>query len=79
VVIPNHGFDLKAGFKGYDDVFGTGPRNGMHSFDNASLYIDDPEASIEDADLFDIAPTILDLMDVDYQRSEFDGGCLLSR
>jgi predicted AlkP superfamily phosphohydrolase/phosphomutase len=79
VVIPNHGFDLKAGFKGHDDVFGTGPRNGMHSFDNASLYIDDPSASIEDADLFDIAPTILDLMEVEYQRSEFDGGCLISR
>ncbi|SEO42009.1 Predicted phosphohydrolase or phosphomutase, AlkP superfamily [Halogranum amylolyticum] len=79
VVIPNHGFDLKAGFKGHDDVFGTGPRNGMHSFDNASLYVDDPEASIEDADLFDIAPTVLDLMEVEYQRSEFDGGCLLSR
>ncbi|EJN60630.1 Predicted phosphohydrolase or phosphomutase, AlkP superfamily [Halogranum rubrum] len=79
VVIPNHGFDLKAGFKGHEEVFGTGPRNGMHSFDNASLYIDDPGASIEDADLFDIAPTILDLMEVEYQRSEFDGGCLLSR
>jgi predicted AlkP superfamily phosphohydrolase/phosphomutase len=79
VVIPNHGFDLKAGFKGHDDVFGTGPRNGMHSFDNASLYVDDAGANIEDVDLFDIAPTILDLMEVEYQRSEFDGGSLLSR
>ncbi|WP_435335293.1 alkaline phosphatase family protein [Haloarchaeobius sp. TZWWS8] len=77
VVIPNHGFDLKAGFKGHENVFGKGPRNGMHSFDNASLFIDDPEAKISDADLFDIAPTILDLLELDYQRTEFDGGSLV--
>jgi uncharacterized sulfatase len=76
VVIPNHGFDLKAGFKGSEDVFGTGPRNGMHSFDNASLFIDDADARISDADLFDITPTILDLMDIDFDRTEFDGSSL---
>ncbi|MFC6862208.1 alkaline phosphatase family protein [Halomicroarcula sp. GCM10025817] len=77
VVIPNHGFDLKAGFKGSEDVFGVGPRNGMHSFDNASLLVDDPEVRIEDADLFDIAPTILDLLDHDYDRTSFDGSSLV--
>jgi uncharacterized sulfatase len=76
VVVPNHGFDLKAGFKGSEDVFGTGPRNGMHSFDNASLFIDDADARISDADLFDITPTILDLMDIDFDRTEFDGSSL---
>ncbi|WP_435062955.1 alkaline phosphatase family protein [Halobaculum sp. EA56] len=77
-VIPNHGFDLKAKFKPHDDgVFSTGPRNGMHSFENATLFIDDPDATIGDADLLDIAPTILDLMDVEYARADFDGGCLL--
>jgi predicted AlkP superfamily phosphohydrolase/phosphomutase len=75
-VVPNHGFDLKSGFKGHDEVFDTGPRNGMHSFDNASLLIDDPEAPVTDADLFDIGPTVLDLMDVDYDRPEFDGRSL---
>jgi predicted AlkP superfamily phosphohydrolase/phosphomutase len=77
VAIPNHGFDLKAGFGGDSDVFGTGPRNGMHSFDNASLYIDDPEADIEDADLYDIAPTILSLLEMDYNRGNFDGATLV--
>jgi predicted AlkP superfamily phosphohydrolase/phosphomutase len=77
VAIPNHGFDLKSGFKGYDEVFGIGPRNGMHSFDNATLLVDDPDVSIKDADLFDIAPTILDLMEVDYTRTDFDGASLL--
>ncbi len=77
VVVPNHGFDLKAGFKGHDEVFDTGPRNGMHSFDNATLFVDDPGASIGDADLYDVAPTILDLMDVEYDRASFDGASLV--
>ncbi|MFB6301445.1 MAG: alkaline phosphatase family protein [Haloferacaceae archaeon] len=77
VAIPNDGFDLKAGFKGHDGTFGVGPRNGMHTFSNASLLIDEPGASIDDADLYDIAPTILDLMEVDYPRTEFDGASLL--
>jgi predicted AlkP superfamily phosphohydrolase/phosphomutase len=77
VVIPTHGFDLKAGFKPGGEVFDTGPRNGMHSFDNATLLIDDPEAAIGDADLYDIAPTILDLLDVEFGRADFDGASLL--
>ena len=77
VVVPNHGFDLKSGFKDKESVFSQGPRNGMHSFDNASLIVDDPDVVIEDADLFDIAPTILDLMELDYTRTEFDGGSLV--
>jgi len=77
VVVPNHGFDLKAGFKGHDDVFGMGPRNGMHSFDNACLFVDDPGAKVQDTDLFDVAPTILELMEVDYNRTDFDGASLV--
>jgi predicted AlkP superfamily phosphohydrolase/phosphomutase len=78
VVVPNHGFDLKAGFKGSDAVFDTGPRNGMHSFDDACLYVDDPDVGIRDADLYDIAPTILKLLEIDYDRTEFDGASLLA-
>jgi predicted AlkP superfamily phosphohydrolase/phosphomutase len=77
VAIPNHGFDLKSGFKGGSDVFGTGPRNGMHSFDNATLLVDDPEADIEDVDLFDITPTLLDLLDIEFSRTEFDGASIV--
>ncbi|NHN47440.1 nucleotide pyrophosphatase [Halostella sp. JP-L12] len=76
-VVPNYGFDLKAGFKGHESVFDTGPRNGMHSFDNATLFVDDPEANISEVDLFDLTPTILDLMDIDYERGEFDGASLI--
>ena len=77
VAIPRNGFDFKAGFSGQHEVFDTGPRNGMHSFDDAALYIDHPEASIGEADLLDIAPTILDLMDVEYKRGDFDGASLV--
>jgi len=76
-VVPNYGFDLKAGFKGHDSVFDTGPRNGMHSFDNATLFVDDPGTTISEVDLFDLTPTILDLMDIDYERGEFDGASIV--
>ncbi|QPV65004.1 alkaline phosphatase family protein [Halosimplex litoreum] len=77
-IVPNHGFDLKAGFKGRKNPFVEfAARNGMHSFDNATLLIDDEEARVSDVDLFDIAPTILDLMGVDYERGEFDGTSLV--
>ncbi|MFO7925782.1 MAG: alkaline phosphatase family protein [Halobacteriota archaeon] len=77
VVIPNDGFDLKAGFRGSGEVFGIGPRNGMHSFENACLFIDDKSAKVENADLYDIAPTILELLDVDTDRGDFDGASLV--
>jgi len=77
VVVPNHGFDLKSGFKGGDAVFDVGPRNGMHSFDNACLFVDDDSARIADADLYDIAPTLLDLLEVEVDRGEFDGASLV--
>ncbi|MFB6117044.1 alkaline phosphatase family protein [Halosegnis sp.] len=76
-IIPTHGYDLKAGFKGHDEVFDTGPRNGMHSFENACLFVDDDRARVDDVDLFDIAPTLLDLLDVDADRGEFDGASLV--
>lgn len=76
VVIPKSGFDLKAGFRSGDEVFDLGPRNGMHNFDDACLFVDDTDTVIEDVDLYDIAPTILDLMDVNFDRTEFDGRSL---
>ncbi|ELZ07762.1 type I phosphodiesterase/nucleotide pyrophosphatase [Halovivax asiaticus JCM 14624] len=77
VAIPANGFDLKSGFADEGPVFDTGPRNGMHSFDDTSLYIDDPDVEIDDADLFDIAPTILEYMDIEYRRGDFDGASLV--
>ena len=79
VAIPNEGFDLKSKFQPHDDgVFYEGPRNGMHSFENATLIVDDPDASVpEGTDLYDVAPTILDLLEMDYSASAFDGQSLV--
>ena len=77
VAIPNAGFDLKAGFSGGDAVFDTGPRNGMHSFSDACLFVDDPTASVENVDLFDVAPTLLSLMEIEYDGGAFDGRSLV--
>ena len=72
-VIPHEGFDLKAGFGDDKAVFTEGPRSGMHRFDNASLFVDDPDADLTDVDLLDIAPTILSLMELEYDPAAFDG------
>ena len=77
VAIPTHGFDMKSGFGTGKSVFTTGPRNGMHTFENATLFIDDPEATIEGTDLYDVAPTIMSLLDIEYKRNEFDGVSLV--
>ncbi len=78
VVIPNDGFDLKAGFRPHDHVFSAdGPRTGMHTFDDAALFVDHPDATVEDADLLDVAPTLLTLLDVEYGRTVFDGASLI--
>ena len=77
VVIPADGFDLKAGFGGAEAVFTEGPRNGMHKFENSLLYATDPDLDLSDANLFDVAPTVLDLMGVDTD-ADFDGESLVA-
>jgi len=78
VVVPHEGFDLKAGFRPHDGVFSAdGPRTGMHTFEDAALFVDHPDAVVEDADLLDVAPTLLTLLDVEYGRTTFDGASLI--
>ena len=77
VIIPADGYDLKSGFETKDSVFTTGPRNGMHKFENATLF-SDAELKIDDTDLFDITPTILDLLDIEYAPDEFDGESIVA-
>ncbi|EMA63039.1 alkaline phosphatase family protein [Halorubrum lipolyticum] len=77
VVIPADGFDLKSGFGGKEAVFTEGPRNGMHKFENSLLYSTDPDLDVAGSNLFDVTPTILDLMDVDHD-GDFDGDSLLN-
>jgi len=76
VVIPADGFDLKSGFSGKEAVFTEGPRNGMHKFENSLLYSTDADLDVEGSNLFDVTPTILDLMGVEAD-ADFDGESLL--
>ena len=78
VIIPADGYDLKAGFTDKDEVFATGPRNGMHKFENACLFSTSPDLDLTDVDLLDVVPTILDLMDVDANTDRLDGESLLA-
>ncbi|MEZ3168492.1 alkaline phosphatase family protein [Halorubrum ejinorense] len=78
VVIPADGYDLKAGFTDKDEVFATGPRNGMHKFENACLFSTSADLDLTDVDLLDIAPTILDLMDIDADTERLDGTSLVA-
>jgi predicted AlkP superfamily phosphohydrolase/phosphomutase len=78
VIIPADGYDLKAGFTDKDAVFSTGPRNGMHKFENACLFSTKSDLDLTDVDLLDITPTILDLMDIDVDADRLDGGSLLA-
>jgi len=71
VAIPTRGHDLKAGFDPSDDVFSKGARNGMHTFDDASLLVEGADIETDDVDITDVAPTVLDLLDID--DGEMDG------
>ena len=78
VIIPADGYDLKAGFTDKDEMFATGPRNGMHKFENACLFSTSSDLDLTDVDLLDIVPTILELMDVDVDTNRLDGASLLA-
>lgn len=78
VAIPNDGYDLKAGFRPVDDAFDdSGHRTGMHTFDDAALFVDERGVATDDADLLDIAPTLLDLLNIEFERTAYDGASLL--
>ena len=76
VALPSDGFDLKAGFSDRNGIFDKGARNGMHTFGDATLVTDAPSVSLEDVNLFDITPTILDMLEVDHDPASFEGRSL---
>ncbi len=76
VIIPNDGYDLKSSFETKESVFTEGPRNGMHTFDNACLF-STTELETTDVDLYDLAPTILELLDIEVSAPQFDGRSLV--
>jgi len=64
VAVPEPGYDLVANFTGPGPTFGDTPRTGMHTTTDVPLAIDDPAVDLTDATPFDLAPTVLDLLEV---------------
>ncbi len=64
LVIDSHwGYDMK-GFHGRDSLTGKGPINGMHTFEDAMLYIRGENVTAEQRSVVDILPTVMGLMDL---------------
>ncbi|MDY7081431.1 MAG: nucleotide pyrophosphatase, partial [Halobacteria archaeon] len=61
------------------DVFKKGARNGMHTFEDATLIVEGHDVGSgqnDDIDIMDVAPTVLDLLEVDVPE-EMDGESLV--
>jgi predicted AlkP superfamily phosphohydrolase/phosphomutase len=71
VVNPVNGFDVKGAF-GKRALTGKGPIVGMHTYDDAMLFVKGQTLEAEGASVKDVAPTILKLMEIE-QPSDMDG------
>jgi predicted AlkP superfamily phosphohydrolase/phosphomutase len=71
IINPVNGYDPKGAF-GKKALSGKGPIVGMHTYDDAFLYIRGHELQAEVASVTDVAPTILKIMDNEIP-GDFDG------
>jgi predicted AlkP superfamily phosphohydrolase/phosphomutase len=78
VAIPNDGFDLKSGFGESEEIFDVDVRNGMHSFDNTTFVSNSNNIEfLDNTNILDIMPTMLDMMDISYNNENLDGRSLI--
>jgi len=75
VAVPEDGYDLKGNLD-QERLTRKGPLVGMHTFDDAALYVRGREISKEDIRITDLMPTILTLMGVPVPE-DVDGSALL--
>jgi predicted AlkP superfamily phosphohydrolase/phosphomutase len=61
IMVPKRGYDFK-GSVNKTSLTGKGPIVGMHTFDDAMLYISDQEIKRSDISISDVMPTILQIM-----------------
>lgn len=76
VLVPHDGFDLKASFTN-GAPFLTSVRSGMHQETDAAILTDDPRLDLDEATVYDLAPTVLSLLDIEYDPASVDGTTLL--
>lgn len=78
LVIDSHwGYDIK-GFHGRDGLTGKGPINGMHTYEDAMLYIRGQKVVKNDPSVIDFLPTVFDLMKLP-TPADVDGRSLVSK
>jgi predicted AlkP superfamily phosphohydrolase/phosphomutase len=71
LAIPRDGYDLKSSL-GNEEIFGSSPITGMHTFDDAFWLIRDRQFSEETPRVVDGAPTVLSLLGEDIPE-HYDG------
>jgi predicted AlkP superfamily phosphohydrolase/phosphomutase len=76
VAVPHDGFDLKASFGMRDSLTGRSPIVGMHTYDDAFIYLQRGTISEEEVGIVDIMPTILDILSVP-APADLDGSSCL--
>ncbi len=76
IMVPRRGYDLK-GSVNKKSLTGKGPITGMHTFDDAMLYIQGHEIKRTDIGIIDVMPTILHLMGYP-APADLDGRSVLS-
>ncbi len=64
VAVPHDGFDLKASFGSRDSLAGRSPIVGMHTYDDAFIYVQKRTIVREDVGIVDATPTILSLFGI---------------
>jgi len=65
ICFPEDGIDLKASFESGSEVFSHSLITGMHTFDNAFLWVSDKQA--EEGSILDIAPSVLKRMKIKFR------------
>jgi len=76
VAAPYNGFDLKASFKKKKSLSERTPIVGMHTYEDAFIYIRGEDIVKEDIGIVDIMPTILTLLEV-APPPEIDGSTIV--
>ena len=64
IAIPYDGYDLKANVRKPAITF-KGDLVGMHTYNDASLFIKDQQVTAQDFSILDLAPTVLNMMELE--------------